>query len=211
MGKNTHGGAGHKKFARKHNEPVNRVTQIKANDDPNKLYAIATKMLGNNMIECHCVDNNPRLCHIRGRFAGRSKRDNIVGVGSWILIGLREWESSHHDATDDKDKNGKKRKRKLEQCDLLEIYDNSSKELLKNVNSNINWSILYANDLSKVETETKYDNIDDDDEFKFMTERDEEVLKITEQIKSSVKRIAMEQKNADDADEGEDEVNVDDI
>lgn len=199
MGKNTHGGAGHKKFARKHNETSKRTQQIKANDDPNKLYAIATKMLGNNMIECHCIDNKPRLCHIRGRFAGRNKRDNIISVGSWILIGLREWETSHPIDV----KNSKKHKRKLDQCDLLEIYDNSSKEILKNVDSNVNWSILHANDLSKVEFETKYDN--DNDEFKFMTERDEEVLKITEQIKSSTKRVVMEEND------DEDDVNVDDI
>ena len=32
------------------------------------------------------------LGHIRGKFTGRGKRDNMLECGKWVLIGLREWD-----------------------------------------------------------------------------------------------------------------------
>lgn len=186
MGKNTHGGAGHKKFARKHNSSGSSSnSHIRTSQDPNEIYAIATKMLGNNMFHCHCIDNKVRLCHIRGRFGGRNKRDNIISAGTWILVGLREWDSSSKDA------------KKLQQCDLLEIYSGSSKERLKEL-EDCNWSILNANDLSKVDTKTA----ENEDDVKFITDRDEEIIRLNEEMKSNTsKKITMiEETNGDDED-----------
>ena len=182
--KNVHGGAGHKKFARKHTSGGSSSSSfIRTSQDPNEIYAIATKMLGNNMFHCHCIDNQVRLCHIRGRFGGRNKRDNIISAGTWILIGLREWENDSSSSL-----------KKLQQCDLLEIYSGISKERLKEL-EDCNWTILNSNDLSKVDTAT----IENEDDFKFMTDRDEEIMRLNEEMKSNTsKKIAMIEENVDD-------------
>jgi len=182
--KNVHGGAGHKKFARKHSTASSSSNSfIRTSKDPNEIYAIATKMLGNNMFHCHCIDNKVRLCHIRGRFGGRNKRDNIISAGTWILIGLREWDNSQ--ASDLK---------KLQQCDLLEIYSGISKERLKEL-EDYNWSVLDANDLSKVDTA----NIESEDDFKFTTDRDDEIVRLNDEMKSNTtKKIAMIEENDDE-------------
>ena len=186
--KNVHGGAGHKKFARKHTSSSSSSNSfIRTSQDPNEIYAIATKMLGNNMFHCHCIDNKVRLCHIRGRFGGRNKRDNIISAGTWILVGLREWENDSSGSS-----------KKLQQCDLLEIYSGISKERLKEL-EDYDWSILNANDLSKVDNTLT----ESEDDFKFMTDRDEEIMRLNEEMKSNTsKRITMiEDQNKDEDEE----------
>jgi initiation factor 1A len=183
--KNVHGGAGHKKFARKHTSSGSSSNSfIRTSQDPNEIYAIATKMLGNNMFHCHCIDNKVRLCHIRGRFGGRNKRDNIISAGTWILVGLREWENDSSGSL-----------KKLQQCDLLEIYSGISKERLKEL-EDYDWSILNANDLSKVDNALT----ESEDDFKFMTDRDEEIMRLNEEMKTNTsKRITMiEDQNEDE-------------
>jgi translation initiation factor IF-1 len=185
--KNVHGGAGHKKFARKHTSSGSSSNSfIRTSQDPNEIYAIATKMLGNNMFHCHCIDNKVRLCHIRGRFGGRNKRDNVINAGTWILVGLREWENIGTTTSSSK---------KLQQCDLLEIYSGISKERLKEL-EDYDWSILNANDLSKVDTSTT----ENEDEFKFMTDRDEEIMRLNEEMKSNTSRkiVMIEDQNEDE-------------
>lgn len=190
--KNVHGGAGHKKFARKHTSSSSSSNSfIRTSQDPNEIYAIATKMLGNNMFHCHCIDNKVRLCHIRGRFGGRNKRDNIISAGTWILVGLREWENDSSGSS-----------KKLQQCDLLEIYSGISKERLKEL-EDYDWSILNANDLSKVDNTLT----ESEDDFKFMTDRDEEILRLNEEMKSNTsKRITMIEDQNEDEDE---EIDID--
>ncbi len=193
MGRNTCGGSGHKKFARKHSESNSGVSHnsIRRSESELEIYAIATKMLGNKMFHCHCIDNKLRLGHIRGRFDGRNKRNNMVTPGTWILIGLREWENS----SDPK---------KLQQCDLLEIYSGTSKERLKDIEKNVcDWSILNAHDVSKVSTESTRD---EDDDFRFETDRDAEINRLMEEMKNDDRRITIQ--NDTMADE---EVNIDDI
>ncbi len=194
--KNVHGGAGHKKFARKHNSGGSSSSNsfIRTSQDLNEIYAIATKMLGNNMFHCHCIDNKVRLCHIRGRFGGRNKRDNVISAGTWILIGLREWENTQTMPSSNSSK--------LQQCDLLEIYSGISKERLKEL-EDCNWSILNTNDLSKIDNA----NVESDDDFKFMTDRDEEIIRLNEEMKSNTsKKIMMIEEN--DGNE-EDDIDVD--
>ena len=187
--KNVHGGAGHKKFARKHSTGSSN-SFIRTSQDPNEIYAIATKMLGNNMFHCHCIDNKVRLCHIRGRFGGRNKRDNIITAGTWILIGLREWENSPD-------------LKKMQQCDLLEIYPGASKERLKEL-EDCNWSVLNSNDLSKVDNSA----VETDDDFKFTTDRDEEIMRLNDEMKSNTaKKITMIEENEDE----DEDIDVDNI
>ena len=89
MVKNTFGGSSHKKFARK-NTVGPKSNKLRVSDDEGEVYAIVTKMLGNNMFHCYCIDDTIRLGHIRGKFTGRGKRDNMVEGGKWVLIGF-DW------------------------------------------------------------------------------------------------------------------------
>jgi translation initiation factor IF-1 len=106
MVKNTTGGKGSKSMARKltnnHSQSHSNFRESTCNFE---LYAIVTKMLGCGMCYVKTNDHEQIICHIRSKFSGRSKRSNIISVGSYILVGIREWEST------------------IKNCDLLEIYD----------------------------------------------------------------------------------------
>lgn len=183
MVKNTHGGSKHKGFARKFAVPKPSNTLRIANDE-NEKYAIVTKMLGNGMFHCHCIDNIQRLGHIRGKFSGRGKRDNIVVVGGWVLVGLREWDTSSD-------------KKKTQQCDLLEVYSDMDKERLKDGISE-NWNILNSQDATKVK---------DSDEFvTFGTDRDFEREQLIQEMNSATARITLHEEE-----KKEEEINIDDI
>lgn len=203
MVKNTHGGSGHKKFASKHfNAPKNN--KLRTSEDEGEIYAIVTKMLGNGMFHCYCMDGTTRLGHIRGKFSGRGKRDNMVESGKWVLIGLREWDvPSEKNTTLSKGK--EKEKEKLQQCDLLEVYSDTDKQRLKETATE-NWLLLENNDVTK-----KYqgDNSTDNDII-FSTERDFERDRLLEEMKSSnTEKIILKlgQENEEEAEE----VNIDDI
>jgi translation initiation factor 1A len=92
MVKNTTGGSKTKGQARKFVNSVKQTSNLRISNDECEVYAQVTKMLGNGMCHVLCIDQQTRLCHIRGKFRGRGKRDNFIGNNSWILVGLREWE-----------------------------------------------------------------------------------------------------------------------
>lgn len=174
MVKNTQGGSGHKKFARKHNNHKGN-NKLRTSNDEGEIYGIVTKLLGNGMFYVHCVDNTLRLGHIRGKFSGRNKRDNKVEIGKWVLIGLREW-----DVSSEKSSIIVKGKTKMQQCDLLEVYTDTDKELLRDSVTE-DWRILDENDLTKA---TLGDSGIDSD-IVFGTERDFERERLIEEMKSS--------------------------
>ena len=168
MVKNIHGGNKHKSQGRKFTVKVSH--KLRVAQDEGELYGIVTKMLGNGMFYVHCIDNILRLGHIRGKFSGRGKRDNIVEIGKWVLVGEREWDIS---SSSDKPN-------KLLKCDLLEIYNELEKEKLMDSVS-ANWSILIAQDTSAVTDKNKGSAID----FEFTTERGEEMSKLMEEINAN--------------------------
>ena len=157
MVKNTIGGSSHKKFGRKFTTG-NKNNKLRLSEDEGEIYSIVMKMLGNGMFHCLGIDGKQRLGHIRGKFSGRGKRDNLVDIGKWVLIGLREWDIN----------SSRGEKDKLQKCDLLEVYSDIDKERLKESVSE-NWSILDNNDLSRVNNK-EYE--EEDDSFQFVTERD---------------------------------------
>lgn len=157
MVKNTTGGSGNKKFGRKH-AGAGPSRAIRTAHDTNEIYAIATKMLGNNMFNCHGIDDQPRLCHIRGKFSGRGKRHNLVTVGTWILVGDREWDARNPG--------------KITQCDLMEVYSNDNKKQLIHQETQ-NWGILHANDSTQDMTAKSEGG--SESMIQFITERDEEL------------------------------------
>ena len=98
----------------------NRALRLVVDED--EMYASVTKMFGNGMCEVISNDAKKRLCVIRNKFRGRSKRDNTVAIGTWVMVGDRSWESGGGSAD------------KLPKCDLLEVYNDGEKQKLKKIN-----------------------------------------------------------------------------
>jgi len=206
MVKNTHGGSGHKKFARKHTSGP-KSNKLRMSEDEGELYAIVTKMLGNGMFHCHCIDGTLRLGHIRGKFTGRGKRDNMVEGGKWVLIGLREW-----DVPSEKSSIISKAKEKIQQCDLLEVYTDMDKMRLRESVSE-SWSVLDTNDVSKTNLGQDSQTLD---EVIFGTDRDFERDRLIEEMKlSTTERITLRSGEANEQSVAghieEEEINFDDI
>lgn len=105
---------------------------LRESEDPLEIYAQVEKVLGNGMYNVICLDDKTRLCHSPGKFKGRNKKDNFVSLGTWLLVGLRAYEAGRSN-------------KKLENCDLLEVYNDSEKERLKTT-VNQNWSVFIKND-----------------------------------------------------------------
>ena len=129
MVRNEGGGNKMKHLARKH---VNGSTQQQANkflrvsQSKDEIYAYIVRLLGNSMCLVKCVDGYERLCHIRGKFTGRSKRENALAQGTWVLIGLRQWDAEKEFAS-----KVSKTSKNIQKCDLLEIYSSSEREKLR--------------------------------------------------------------------------------
>jgi translation initiation factor IF-1 len=140
MVKNTTGGNNNKKFARKHasgsGSGSKAGSKLRVSEDEGELYAISTKLLGNNMFHAVATDGLSYLVHIRGKFSGRGKRDNTIAAGVWVLIGLREWSNKGENIGN---------KIKLQQADLLEVYSDLDKARLKDA-TNEDWDVLLMND-----------------------------------------------------------------
>jgi initiation factor 1A len=199
MVKNTKGGSGHKKFARKFSGGGSKINNLRPSEDVNEVYAIVTKMLGNGMFHCYCIDKNIRLGHIRGKFTSRrGKRDNIVQVGKWVLIGLREWDTSENSSSISK------YNVKMQQCDLLEVYSDTDKQRLKETFTQ-DWYLLEANDITKITNGTTSTQ----ESIVFTTDDDfERELLIQEMKSSTCNKINLQVTDTEREDE---EINFDDI
>ena len=123
MVKNTMGGCNGKKVAHKHAVKSTK-SGLRISQNKSEIYGVV-KRLNGNTFDVTCVDEKERRCFIRGKFKGRGKRDNIIEVDKWVLIGLREFQQVPSEVVL---VNGKK---EMEMCDLLEVYSSSEKETLK--------------------------------------------------------------------------------
>ena len=116
-----------KHLARKHvngsSQQANKFLRVSQSKD--EIYAYIVRLLGNSMCLVKCVDGYERLCHIRGKFTGRSKRENALAQGTWVLIGVRQWDADKEFAK------VSKTDKKIQKCDLLEIYSSSEREKLR--------------------------------------------------------------------------------
>ena len=160
MGKNVFGGNKSKKFARVSNSGGRN--KLRVVEEEGEMYAIVTKMLGNGC-SVHCADDVSRLCIIRGKFQGKGKSMNIIATGTWVLIGLRDWESVKEGGTP--------------KCDLLEVYSHVDKERLKSVSTAVNWNILMDNDVTNLD---KINGSVKQEAVHFMTEGEQDYLKTME-------------------------------
>jgi translation initiation factor IF-1 len=123
MVKNTMGGCNGKKVAHKHAVKSTK-SGLRISQNKSEIYGVV-KRLNGNTFDVTCIDEKDRRCFIRGKFKGRGKRDNIIEVDKWVLIGLREFQQVPSELVLI---NGKK---EMEMCDLLEVYSSSEKETLK--------------------------------------------------------------------------------
>ena len=145
------GGNKSKKQGRKFisSNQAQRKLRLKDEKEDGEMYACVKKLFGNGRCLILCIDGIERNCVIRNKFRGRSKRDNTLVVGSYILAGVRLWET--------------KTEKKEQDCDLLEVYnDNEVRELKDKVT--VNWKIF--NEITS--GVHKNNNNDNDDDLGFV-------------------------------------------
>ena len=206
------GGNKAKGFARKHTNGGKNDNILRVSEDEGEIYSVVTKMCGNSMFECVGIDRVSRLGHIRGKFSGKGKRDNIVQSGTWVLIGVREWDIKKEEEKQEIDAKSTK-KAKLPQCDLLEVYTDNDKTRLRN-EVVAEWKVLVKNDPTKIDNEDD-NNLDYEEEigFKFATDKDIERDALLKEAKSaSCEKISMMDPALEAETEAKDDwISVDDL
>lgn len=187
MVKNTKGGSNHKKQARKHSgNTVSHTKKLRFPEDPLELYALCIKVMGNCKFEVLSQDGETLLCHLPRKFSGRSKRDNMVILGSYLLVGKREYES--------------RKANSRENCDLLEVYNAEEVKKLEQSVSHNCWKLFKAN------LPNKEENVDEEDDI-FYNEKEMELNSILEKMgDTSKEEVKMSTENNSDSD-----IDIDDI
>jgi translation initiation factor IF-1 len=192
MVKNTKGGNKSKGFARK-NIIHKESARLRVSEDPLEIYAQVIKMLGGSMCQVISSDGETLLCHIRGKFRGRNKSSNILINGTWVLVGMREWEKETIEG-------------KLKNVDLIEVYSESDKTKLKSNVLDVNWKLFTTNDCK---SNLNKSSADTDENIVFADEKTMEFeALVNEQIEN--KKVTVEEDNL----AGEDEnwlISIDDI
>lgn len=182
------GGNKAKGFARKSFAKTDNVLRI--SEEEAEVYAQVMKVYGGTMCQVSTLDGTEMLCHIRGKFRGRGKRDNFIANGTWMLVGKREWE--------------KEVKGKLLNCDVIEVYNDADKIKLKNNITSVNWTPFISNDTKMLGSE---DNEVADLGFSFGDEKTQEYQELIEAQMKAAKAGGASIINTDDGDI----INVDDI
>ena len=205
---NKSGGNRAKKQGRKHAVSGGQdqiVTKTRFAKDKDEVYGAIIKEFGNGRALVKCIDGTERLLHIRKKFKGRSKGQNFIKSGVWVLVGLRSWESA-------------KAEGKHENCDLLEVYYPEDVKWLKK-NDDQPWFIIES--VGRVETYGDGDADDAEfsgDEFGVLASDEDEYL--NEYIggggaqESSIKKSTPGQYvelDISDDDEDEEEPDIDDL
>ena len=90
-------------------------------------------------------DGVARLCIVRGKFKGRQRRDNNITLGTWVMVGIRDWEVRGDGKT---------------KCDLLYVYSDLDKDDIRQ-NSGVS-----LKELDKINTDINGVVVDDDVVFK---------------------------------------------
>lgn len=145
MVKNQNGGKNSKKMGRKFVTISSTNKKVRLAEEEGEIYAVVTKLFGNGMFSANDPDGKERLCIMRNKFRGRSKHDNNVCLGTWVLIGEREFESSL------KPKH-----------DLLEVYSDIEKQKLKHSGNPI-----FAQLRSDFDNKNKETGEEEDDDLVF--------------------------------------------
>jgi translation initiation factor 1A len=186
MVKNYTGGSKTKSQARKNISISSNKMRTRISEDDCECYAQVEACLGNDMIHVMCIDGKKRLCHIRGSFRGKSRRDNNAKKGSWLLVGLREYETQRNSS-----------KQKLENCDLLEVYNDSDKDKLKELFPTL-FKTFIDNDNVLFDKNTYATDVE------FTTETEDEYMNLVLSTNNKTENNTI-------LEETEEEINVDDI
>jgi initiation factor 1A len=140
------GGKNGKKIARKNAHSISELNankKIRFANGTEEIYGIVTKCLGNGHFLIMCNDQKERLCVLRNKFTGRNKHSNLMTIGSWVIIGLREWETT--------------KPNKKDKCDMLEVYTNNEKyKLLEECKVNLSFLTQQENILLNIEEQEDY-------------------------------------------------------
>jgi translation initiation factor 1A len=149
MVKNVTGGSKTKRSARKVVSGNTESSELRMVQEQGESYAVVKKMLGNGVCEVVCDDGKSRQCIIRSKFRGRGKSYNMVDVGKWVMVGIRDWEVRSGD--------------KNEKSDLLHVYSDGDKERLVS-KPELNLKVLRdaMKDGSKGATTTIHEGDEDD-------------------------------------------------
>jgi hypothetical protein len=147
--------------------------------------------MGGSIASAIDINGNPLRAHIRGKFRGRGKRDNFIVPGTWLLVGLHDWQSDSIKSCSLKD------------CDILEVYSDSDKNRLKNSVTSVNWSIFITNDSKLIGSSTTEGDCEDETEIQFADEATQEYEQLIASEASQGKKMVF----IDD----DEEINVDDI
>ena len=170
MVRNINGGGNAKRQGRKH--VANKTVELRKSENELEEYACVKTMYGNGL-SVITERGKEIFCVMRGKFTGKNRRQNNIVVGSWILVGLREWEKEQKN------------------CDLLAVYDRDDKNELMS-QPGLDLRILIKN------TEKKEDSDDEEEEegfiFKEESKVGEEYKKIMEEGKSE-RSINVEMEN----------------
>ena len=127
MNRNTQGGKKYKSQARN----VSRVGKtLRLAKEKGEIYAQVQKYLGDGRCHVQTLQGEKMMLNIRGKFRGKNKKDNFVQVGTWVLVGVRDWE------TPKIVKDGF-----MTSCDLEFVYSESDKQTLMST-VNENWQIF---------------------------------------------------------------------
>lgn len=130
MVKNTGGGGNAKKQGRKFQNGGGKNTVLRKSEGKNELYAIVDKIFGNGINVYTCLGQSI-WCRVPGKFKGRNKRSNFFEVGSWVLVGIYEWENEEEPKS----------------CELMCIYDrNEVEELMITPGTNVKLLVAKTNE-----------------------------------------------------------------
>ena len=187
------GGGNHKHMARKSFGGGPKMqNKLRISEDECEVYAQVEKLLGNGMCYVECMDNVKRLCIIRGKFRGRGKRDNNLVIGTWCLVGRRDYLSQPAEG-------------KFEQSDLLEVYAESDKQRLRAQVPTVDWNKFLSKDAANSFNSAA------EQEVEFIDDRQEDYKRLmAEQIGS--KKLDLSVGNDSSSEKGaNDEIDIDDI
>ena len=181
------GGNKQKKLGRKH-LTMQQDIKTRFSTSKEEVYACCTKVIGQGFYEVLCIDNVKRLCIARKKFKGRSKRDNLISIGTKLLIGLRSYET--------------KKKDKLEKCDLLEVYKEYNYNKIIQHETKYDWSIF--NDVELIDKH----NTTNDSNIVFTNDEPETTIPpINKTEPLSINSTNIQNEEVDD----EEEIDIDDI
>ena len=177
------GGNKSKKQGRKFVGDPKASKELRVPENEFEIIASVTKDYGNGRCLTICIDGKERICIIRNKFRGRGKKDNLVKIGTWVLIGKRDWETIRED--------------KHENCDLLVVYrDDEKKKLMQSCD----------NDFTAIYKNNDYDDTinNDDSNVEFVDEQTLEFLNAAE-------KEILEKKTQENVVEEDNDIDIDEI